>query len=82
MKTIKPQITLALVAFTLPNLVHANLFADTPLQHAYQALATNQPLLAWQELNLALNQHTITSEHWQPIKREILRQTACGTACR
>ncbi|SON52044.1 DUF2861 family protein [Vibrio tapetis] len=80
MKTIKQQLTLAFFACTLPNFVHANLFTDTPLQHAYQALATNQPRLAWQELNLALNQHTISSQHWQPIKREILSQTACGTA--
>lgn len=70
---------LIVAALTLPLSTHATLFAETPLQHAYQATLTKQPKLAWQELILALSQHPIESRYWLPIKNEVLTQTDCGS---
>ena len=72
------RIFLAIASLTLPISGHATLFANSPLQHAYQATLNNQPQLAWQELTLALNQHRIDSHFWLPIKNELLTQTDCG----
>ncbi len=51
-----------------------------PLQHTYQSLLDNQPQVAWQELQIALDQQTLDSELWLPVKQEILSQTQCGTS--
>ncbi|MCG9542421.1 DUF2861 family protein [Vibrio sp. Isolate33] len=64
---------------TLPFACHAAWFADTPLQHTYQSLLDNQPQVAWQELQIALNQETLDSQLWLPVKQEILSRTQCGT---
>ncbi|GEM77572.1 DUF2861 family protein [Vibrio sagamiensis] len=58
---------------------YASLFANSPLQSAYQATLNQQPQLAWQELTLALSQHHIESNYWLPIKNELLAQTDCGS---
>ncbi len=65
---------------TLPLVSHAAWFTDTPLQHTYQSLLDDQPQVAWQELQIALNQQTLDSELWLPVKQEILSQTQCGTS--
>ncbi|MFA0231208.1 DUF2861 family protein, partial [Vibrio sp. 10N.261.45.A7] len=65
---------------TLPFVSHAAWFTDTPLQHTYQSLLDDQPQVAWQELQIALNQQTLDSELWLPVKQEILNQTQCGTS--
>ncbi|MCG9681997.1 DUF2861 family protein [Vibrio sp. Isolate23] len=57
---------------------YANWFSDTPLSRTYEALLNGQPLLAWQELHLALSQQNISRDYWQPVKLEILNQTQCG----
>ncbi|MEZ8693719.1 DUF2861 family protein [Vibrio splendidus] len=59
---------------------HAAWFTDTPLQHTYQSLLDDQPQVAWQELQIALDQQTLDSELWLPAKQEILSQTQCGTS--
>ncbi|MCY9865221.1 DUF2861 family protein [Vibrio coralliirubri] len=59
---------------------HAAWFTDTPLQHTYQSLLDEQPQVAWQELQIALDQQTLDSELWLPVKQEILSQTQCGTS--
>lgn len=64
---------------TLPFACHAAWFANTPLQHTYQSLLDGQPQVAWQELQIALNQETLDSQLWLPVKQEILSQTQCGT---
>ncbi|MEZ8491120.1 DUF2861 family protein [Vibrio splendidus] len=65
---------------TLPLASHAAWFTDTPLQHTYQSLLDDQPQVAWQELQIALDQQTLDSELWLPVKQEILSQTQCGTS--
>ncbi|WP_086773906.1 DUF2861 family protein [Vibrio coralliirubri] len=65
---------------TLPFASHAAWFTDTPLQHTYQSLLDEQPQVAWQELQIALDQQTLDSELWLPVKQEILSQTQCGTS--
>ncbi|PSU86952.1 hypothetical protein C0W42_18470 [Photobacterium kishitanii] len=72
------RIFLAIASLVLPIPGHAALFANSLLQHAYQATLNNQPQLAWQELTLVLNQHRIDSHYWLPIKNELLTQTDCG----
>lgn len=62
-----------------PFACHAAWFADTPLQHTYQSLLDDQPQVAWQELQIALNQETLDSQLWLPVKQEILTRTQCGT---
>ncbi|WP_210459074.1 DUF2861 family protein [Vibrio crassostreae] len=62
-----------------PFACHAAWFADTPLQHTYQSLLDNQPQVAWQELQIALNQETLDSQLWLPVQQEILTRTQCGT---
>ncbi|MEZ8320738.1 DUF2861 family protein [Vibrio splendidus] len=66
----------------LPFACHAAWFTNTPLQHTYQSLLDEQPQVAWQELQIALNQQTLDSELWLPVKQEILSQTQCGTSLR
>lgn len=73
------RILLTIASLALPISGHAALFANSPLQHVYQATLINQPQLAWQELTLALNQHRIDSLYWLPIKNELLAQTDCGS---
>ncbi|MEZ8771322.1 DUF2861 family protein [Vibrio sp. 10N.247.310.17] len=68
--------------FTMPFACNAAWFTDTPLQHTYQSLLDEQPQVAWQELQIALNQQTLDSELWLPVKQEILSQTQCGTSLR
>lgn len=67
-----------LCVFLAPTSVSANWFSDTPLSRTYEALLKNQPQLAWQELHLALNQQSIDSEYWRPVKREIMQRSQCG----
>ncbi|MEZ8714834.1 DUF2861 family protein [Vibrio splendidus] len=64
----------------LPFACHAAWFTNTPLQHTYQSLLDEQPQVAWQELQIALDQQTLDSELWLPVKQEILSQTQCGTS--
>ncbi|MFA0510302.1 MULTISPECIES: DUF2861 family protein [unclassified Vibrio] len=66
----------------LPFACHAAWFTNTPLQHTYQSLLDEQPQVAWQELQIALNQQTLDSELWLPVKQQILSQTQCGTSLR
>ncbi|MEZ8013511.1 MULTISPECIES: DUF2861 family protein [Vibrio] len=68
--------------FTMPFACNAAWFTDTPLQHTYQSLLDDQPQVAWQELQIALDQQTLDSELWLPVKQEILSQTQCGTSLR
>lgn len=70
------QMLMSLSGWVIAAHAQAALFNDTPLQPAYQAVLTNQPQLAWQEL--ILNQHKVNATHWLPVKEEILTQTACG----
>ncbi|MCK8079652.1 DUF2861 family protein [Vibrio sp. 1CM24A] len=72
--------SLAALLCTLPLASHAAWFTDTPLQHTYQSLLDGQPQVAWQELQIALDQQTLDSELWLPVKQEILSQTQCGTS--
>ncbi|MEZ9566098.1 DUF2861 family protein [Vibrio artabrorum] len=72
--------SLAALLCTLPLVSHAAWFTDTPLQHTYQSLLDGQPQVAWQELQIALDQQTLDSELWLPVKQEILSQTQCGTS--
>ncbi|NRB69081.1 MAG: DUF2861 family protein [Vibrio sp.] len=65
------------ILFTPPS-VYANWFDNTPLARTYEALLRNQSQLAWQELHLALNQHSISREFWLPIKQEIMQRSQCG----
>ncbi len=46
----------------LPFVSHATWFAETPLQRSYQSLLDEQTQLAWQELQIALNQETLDSQ--------------------
>ncbi len=62
----------------LPFASHATWFAETPLQRSYQSLLDEQPQLAWQELQIALNQEALDSQLWLPVKQEILTRTQCG----
>lgn len=64
---------------TLPFACNAAWFTDTPLQHTYQSLLDNQPQVAWQELQIALNQAELNSQLWLPVKQEILSRTQCGS---
>ena len=63
---------------TLPFTSHAAWFTNTPLQHTYQSLLDDQPQVAWQELQIALNQEKLDSQLWLPVKQEILSRTQCG----
>ena len=72
--------SLIVLIFTLPFTCHAAWFTNTPLKHTYQSLLSDQPRLAWQELQIALNQQTLDSDLWLPVKQEILSQTQCGTS--
>ena len=71
-------ISLTALLCALPFASHATWFAETPLQHSYQSLLDEQPQLAWQELQIALNQETLDSQFWLPVKQEILTRTQCG----
>ncbi|CAH6845094.1 conserved exported hypothetical protein [Vibrio chagasii] len=62
----------------LPFASHATWFTETPLQRSYQSLLNEQPQLAWQELQIALNQESLDSHLWLPVKQEILTRTQCG----
>ncbi|KFA98696.1 DUF2861 family protein [Vibrio sp. ER1A] len=62
----------------LPFASHATWFTETPLQLSYQSLLDEQPQLAWQELQIALNQEALDSQLWLPVKQEILTRTQCG----
>lgn len=55
-------------------------FAPTPLRNTYQQLAQGHPLLAWHELSLALQSHSIDEQHWLAVKKVILSRTQCGQA--
>ncbi|WP_435249607.1 DUF2861 family protein [Vibrio sp. nBUS_14] len=63
---------------TLPFACHAAWFTNTPLQHTYQSLLDDQPQVAWQELQIALDQAELDSQLWLPVKQEILSRTQCG----
>ncbi|MEZ8103957.1 DUF2861 family protein [Vibrio cortegadensis] len=63
---------------TLPLSSQAAWFSDTPLQHTYQAMIDGQPKLAWEELKIAVSQHSLSSQYWLPVKNEIIAQTECG----
>ncbi|WP_135443671.1 DUF2861 family protein [Vibrio tasmaniensis] len=65
--------------FTLPFACNAAWFTDTPLQHTYQSLLDDQPQVAWQELQIALDQAELNSQLWLPVKQEILNRTQCGS---
>ena len=56
----------------------ASWFPYSPLQTTLDALLSAQPQRAWQELLLAVSQSDIDSQHWLPIKNEIMAQTNCG----
>lgn len=56
----------------------ASWFPYSPLQPTLNALLAAQPQRAWQELLLAVSQSDIDSQHWLPIKNEIMVQTRCG----
>ncbi|MFA0554684.1 DUF2861 family protein [Vibrio sp. 10N.222.55.A1] len=71
--------SLTALIYTLPLASHAAWFTDTPLQHTYQSLLDDQPQVAWQELQIALDHKSLDSELWLPVKQEILSQTQCGT---
>lgn len=62
----------------LPFASHATWFTETPLQRSYQSLLDEQPQLAWQELQIALNQEALDSQLWLSVKQEILTRTQCG----
>ncbi|WP_139686031.1 DUF2861 family protein [Vibrio tasmaniensis] len=64
---------------TLPFACNAAWFTDTPLQHTYQSLLDDQPQVAWQELQIALDQEKLDGQLWLPVKQEILSRTQCGT---
>lgn len=72
--------SLTVLICALPFACHAAWFTDTPLQHAYQSLLEDQPQVAWQELQIALNQEKLDSQLWLPVKQEILSRTHCGAA--
>lgn len=65
--------------FAFPLTSHGAWFSETPLQLTYQSLLDNQPQLAWQELQIALNQKQLDSQLWLPVKQEILSRTQCGS---
>ncbi|MEZ8044861.1 DUF2861 family protein [Vibrio sp. 10N.247.310.56] len=65
--------------FTMPFACNAAWFTDTPLQHTYQSLLDEQPQVAWQELQIALDQAELNSQLWLPVKQEILSRTQCGS---
>ncbi|WP_390233187.1 DUF2861 family protein [Vibrio sp. F74] len=67
-----------IIAIAFPSVSQAAWFTDTPLQRTYQALIDQQPILAWQELKIALNQNQLDSQFWVPVKQEVLSQTECG----
>ncbi len=76
-----PVLILLLCGFTQPS--HAketalSWFRTTPLQLTLNALVSNQPKLAWQELITTLDKHPLPYQYWQPIKEQILSQTDCG----
>ncbi|GAB6262960.1 DUF2861 family protein [Photobacterium sp. R1] len=57
----------------------ADWFMTTPLQSVYQALVEDQTELAWQELQLTLQQHaSVPVSQWQPVFQQILNQSDCG----
>ncbi|MBD8511397.1 DUF2861 family protein [Photobacterium sp. WH24] len=55
-------------------------FMPTPLQRVYQALADHNMLLAWQELQVVLQQSTepVTPDLWQPVFQQLINQSDCG----
>ncbi|MDO6583082.1 DUF2861 family protein [Photobacterium sp. 2_MG-2023] len=55
-------------------------FMSTPLQRVYQALADHNMLLAWQELQVVLQQSTepVTPDLWQPVFQQLINQSDCG----
>ncbi|MEZ8065497.1 DUF2861 family protein [Vibrio sp. FF145] len=65
--------------FTMPFACNAAWFTDTPLQHTYQSLLDDQPQVAWQELQIALDHAELNSQLWLPVKQEILSRTQCGS---
>ena len=71
--------TLTALICTLPFACHAAWFTNTPLQHTYQSLLNDQPQVAWQELQIALNQEKLDSQRWLTVKQEILSRTQCGS---
>ena len=71
----------AVMAFMVATKVWAeSFFARTPLQPVYDALALNNPALAYQELNLAMQKGTLdqTRRHWMEAAVVILQQSQCG----
>lgn len=74
----KAKVVLSVCTALFAASLQANWFASTPLQAAYTALAQENPQLAWQELQIALSQHTMNQQHWIPVKEAILDGTECG----
>lgn len=67
-----------LIALNAQQALADNWFQDTPLQATYSALMAKNTPLAWQELQLALNQNNLDERYWSQIKKQILLQSHCG----
>nr|VVV06782.1 hypothetical protein AW0309160_04276 [Aliivibrio wodanis] len=67
-----------LIALNTQQALADNWFQDTPLQATYSALMAKNTPLAWQELQLALNQNNLDERYWSQIKKQILLQSHCG----
>ncbi|MEI8593029.1 DUF2861 family protein [Photobacterium sp. Hal280] len=55
-------------------------FMPTPLQRVYQALADQNLRLAWQELQIVLqdSQATVGPDLWRPVFQQLMNQSDCG----
>lgn len=55
-------------------------FMPTPLQRVYQALADHNLVLAWQELEIVLQQNkaTVAPDLWRPVFQQLIYQSDCG----
>lgn len=67
-----------MIALNAQQALAGNWFQDTPLQATYSALMTKNTPLAWQELQLALNQNNLDERYWSQVKKQILLQSHCG----
>ncbi|WP_281222994.1 DUF2861 family protein [Photobacterium sanguinicancri] len=74
----KIKTLLFMVCTLAPVTSSASWFPNSPLQPTLDALLVKHPQRAWQELLLAVSQFDIDSQHWLPIKNEIMVQTRCG----
>lgn len=73
-----PLFLTLLLMSSLPAHAESSWFRPTPLKPVLEALLKKNPQLAWQELLIALETHSVATGQWQPVKQVILSRSECG----